>query len=243
MLKQLGWAMAGIVLGFLLGGVGPRFETEGLRKELDQRNQAFAELNASRGRSRGAGLPVPGMQDMFRSGPERPAQARPPRKPAASKEVLPDVETPDPDVADPEVADTGGAMREDGGDVSMLEEFDLAVDGQRLRAQQSRAALIEQADFSDEELAEFDAITEEMNQALAVYGEDLMALALGGGDAGSEEMLGLTHDVTGVLYEAQMQVNDLVGDTSVDAEARQVWNHLDLEVFRDTVEQMDAEVP
>jgi hypothetical protein len=53
----------------------------------------------------------------------------------------------------------------------------------------------------------------------------------------SRELLGLTHEVTGVLYEAQTAMDELIGDTSeVDRSAAEVWNLVDLEVFREAVE-------
>ncbi len=78
-----------------------------------------------------------------------------------------------------------------------------------------------------------------MNDDLAFYGEDLLEMAMSE-DSDPTEALGLTHDVTGVLYESQLALDELVGDASVDEEARMVWNHMDLEVFRDAVEAVEA---
>jgi len=139
------------------------------------------------------------------------------------------------------VVDTGmpDAFAPDPQDIA--EEFDLAVDAQRLRAAQSRAALAEQADLSDADLDEFDNIVSDMNADLAEYGDVLMDIALSGEEPEAEEMLGLTHEVTGILYDTQTAVNDLVGTDGMEAadpSARQVWNHVDLEVFRDTVDSV-----
>lgn len=119
------------------------------------------------------------------------------------------------------------------------QQFDMAVEAQNLRAAQSRQALMEQAELTDEELAELDDILAVMNDDLAFYGEDLLAMAMSE-DSDPTEALGLTHDVTGVLYESQLALDELVGDAAVDEEARMVWNHMDLEVFRDAVEAVEA---
>ena len=228
----------GVVVGFLLGGLAPRIQAADLEAERDQLllDLALAQSKAGSGGRARPMLPVPGMNEVF-----EPRSAPQPAAPDGGKDTGdnngPDGE-PEPwtgeegePFVDPQPIDPA----------SITEEFNLAVDAQRLRASQSRAALAEQADLSDAELEEFDLIMDDMNAALAAYGEDLMALALSGEEPSAEEMLGLTHDVTGILYSAQTQVNDLIGaDGMADADpgARQVWNHLDLEVFRDAVEGM-----
>ncbi|MEL6343585.1 MAG: hypothetical protein AAFV53_10680, partial [Myxococcota bacterium] len=194
---------------FLLGGLGPRAALYGLQAELDAATAELADRRAARSRSPGATLPVPGMQEMFT--PPQDAQRRPARRRPARSEEDDGDDAVTPDTAEP-VGDVESSRR---APENIAEEFDLAVEGQRLRAEQSRAALAEQADFSDEELKAFDQITADMNDALSVYGEDLMAVMLSGQEPDAEDMLGLTHEVTGVLYEAQMQVNDLIGDANV----------------------------
>ncbi|MFT4976211.1 MAG: hypothetical protein ACI8S6_002107 [Myxococcota bacterium] len=235
MMRQVGWAALGIVGGFLIGGLAPRMEVAALHAaQEDLKDQLYeAQQNAVGGR-RGSMLPVPGMSEMFEPSerPERPA------RPSPSSSTDPDAPQ---DIEEVEFWDSGEPP-----DVmtpaSMGEEFDLAVDAQRARARQSRAALEEQAGLSGDDMVEFDRMVGEMNTALSEYGEDLMALALSGEEPEAEEMLGLTHDVTGILYDTQTQINDLVGADvmgDVDPSARQAWNHIDLDVFRDVVEEME----
>lgn len=241
MIQRLGWAAAGTVLGFIIGGIGPRLLLADLEAEQDRLRVALAlaEQQASPSRPR-AMLPVPGMSEVFepRSTPSPSSSsstARPDGPP-----TQPDTGAPDPDAAPILPDDNGGGGLDP---ASIQEEFNLAVDAQRLRANQSRAALAEQADLDDAELEELDLVLEDMNAALAAYGEDLMSLALSGEEPDPEQMLGLTHEVTGILYGAQNQVNDLIGADALadtDPSARQVWNHIDLEVFRDAVEDMAA---
>lgn len=229
-MKQFVFAAVGIVLGFVLGGVGPRMDLAVLQDRL---TATEAELALAQQQSRGGrrpSLPVPGMSEMF-SPPDDVEEPEPE-----------DLEAPDegdgPEVL---VVDSGMPREIAPGPEDIAEEFDLAVDAQRLRAAQSRAALAEQADLSDAELDEFDSIVSDMNAELAEYGDILMDIALSGEEPEAEEMLGLTHEVTGILYDTQTAVNDLVGTEgmeSADPSARQVWNHVDLEVFRDTVDSV-----
>ncbi len=230
-MKQFVFAAVGIVIGFVLGGIGPRMDLTVLQDKL---TAAQAELALAQQQSRGGrrpSLPVPGMSEMF----SPPDNIEAPEEPE-------DLEAPDegdgPEVL---VVDTGMPEAFAPGPEDIAEEFDLAVDAQRLRAAQSRAALAEQADLSDAELDEFDSIVSDMNAELAEYGDVLMDIALSGEEPEAEEMLGLTHEVTGILYDTQTAVNDLVGSEgmeSADPSARQVWNHVDLEVFRDTVDSV-----
>ncbi|MFT5684269.1 MAG: hypothetical protein ACI8RZ_005210 [Myxococcota bacterium] len=231
-MKPFVFAAVGIVFGFVFGGIGPRMDLAVLQDQLTA-TQAELALAMQKSRSRRPSLPVPGMSEMF-SPPPRDVEEPDDRD-------HDDVEEPD-DVEDPdEIMDTGleEGFAPDPEDIA--EEFDLAVDAQRMRAAQSRAALAEQADLSDEELDEFDNIVGDMNASLSEYGDALMDIALSGEEPEAEEMLGLTHEVTGILYDTQTAVNDLVGGEgmeSTDPSARQVWNHVDLEVFRDTIEDV-----
>jgi len=239
-MRQVGWAALGIVGGFLVGGLSPRLEVTALKEEVSTLSEQLfeAQQNAIGGGGRGSMLPVPGMSEMFEPAPAPQRQRARTEQPDGSG---------DPDAVEPlvEPVDTGFVPEEIGGPSpqSMAEEFDLAVDAQRMRAQQSRAALQEQAGLSDEDMESFDLMVEDMNGALSAYGEDLMALALSGEEPEAEEMLGLTHEVTGILYDTQAQINDLVGlDAMADTDpsARQAWNHIDLDVFRGVVEDMGA---
>ncbi|MEC7947341.1 MAG: hypothetical protein VX265_07205, partial [Myxococcota bacterium] len=72
-------------------------------------------------------------------------------------------------------------------------------------------------------------------------GDALLDIALSGEEPEPEQMLILTHEVTGILYDSQTAVNDLIGTEGMDEAdptVRQVWNHIDLVVFRDSIEGM-----
>jgi hypothetical protein len=231
-MKQVLFAALGIVIGFVVGGIGPRLDLAVLQAKL---NETRAELALAEQKSRKRPtLPVPGMSEMF--------------GPAADFDDEPDAEQDDDTLAEDAEFDERAPSNDSGMDdeppltaEDIAEEFDIAVDAQRMRAAQSRIALQEQADLSDEDMVEFDNIVDDMNVALTEYGDALMDIALSGEEPEAEDMLGLTHEVTGILYDSQTAVNDLVGTTGMDEadpSARQVWNHVDLGVFQDSIEGM-----
>ena len=214
-MQKVALALGGLVLGFVLGGLKPRAD---LLDAVDVHVQELAEACPERPRSR----VLPGIGEIL------PDLSEP------RKTEKPDEGTPD--ALNIELSSPNSGQDEDLDDVS--QQFDLAVDAQNLRAAQSRQALAEQADLSDEDMAVLDDIIAAMNEDLGFYGEDLMDMALSE-EPDPTDALGLTHDVTGVLYESQLALDDLVGDADVEDEARMVWNHLDLEVFRDAVDAVE----
>lgn len=222
--------LPGILLGFLLGGLPPRLRLAQAEEELELlKDRQFAE------RSRAARLSPLSVVGLGPGGAIAEPVAEPRGEPSAPG--------PDPGAVEgPPPPDTGAApVVESGPPPSMMGEFNLAVDAQRLRREQTRAALIEQAELGAAEAARLDELSARMNERLAALGPELMAMmdAMQGGQEPSQaDLLGLTHEVTGVLYEAQVALDELVGDRAedVDSSAREVWNLVDLEVFRGAVQ-------
>lgn len=226
-MRGLAWLLAGVVLGFVLGGIQPRRELAAIQDELDASRDRLvkAERKASR-RLIPAGLP--GL-----SSPGEPDE--------------PDTERDEADGPPPPSRDDGGEVEVEGPRAEATPgastqdpwmAFDAAVDAQRVRAQQSRAALQEQADLSDEQMAEVDAVMADMNRELAAYADEMLDMSET--DPAARDALGLAHDVTGVLYESQTALEQVIGGdalTDVDEQAAQVWNYVDLGIFRDSLEQ------
>lgn len=229
-MRQALFALVGVVLGFLLGGVGPRQDLEAEREKVSRLQD---ELLKAERRSRGGGLGrsvLPGLDGMLGA-------------PSGPDEDLDDPPGPEVDELDgtDEIAPSPPAPRRDGDWRSgEREEFELAVEAQRVRARQNRAALAEQADLSEAELEDFDRIVGDMNEDLALHAEELLDLALSGEEPSPREFLGISHDVTGILLESQVAMEELVGEEDMgrgeDPEG-QIWNYLDLETFRPAVEE------
>lgn len=216
--------IAGVILGFLLGGLGPRrelAEREALLASLQKKLEA-AEKKASR--SRPGFLPLPDIEVLDRDQDE-----------ADDEDVA---RADDGDGVEVESSTSPPPAPPRSSPEEEMKQFDLAVDAQRARAKQSRAALQEQAGLEDEEMAEFDNIVADMNEALAVYAEDVLTWAEQEPD--TREALGVAHEVTGILYESQTALEELVGEEAlpdVDEPSRQIWNYVDLETFRPAVEE------
>ncbi len=235
-MRNVAWVALGIVIGFLLGGIAPQVELARVELQLREARDA---LESAPSRS-GFGAIVPGFDRAMR-GPEGEPMAIPPQPaPPGESDDAPLVvwDGPDPGFAD------GGVGQVAADRDVVLDHFETVVDAQRMRRMQSRAALIEQGELDDASVAEVDAAIERMNEALVPYAEELMLLTLGGQDLDPADMLGLTHDVTGILHEAQTSIDRLIGEHKgeVDEEARMVWNHLDIERFRPAVRAMQQDI-
>ena len=74
------------------------------------------------------------------------------------------------------------------------------------------------------------------------YSDLFVDMALQSEEVSSADMLSVSHDVTGVLHDGQVALDDLLGAPAApDDEARQIWNYIDLETFRPAVEQLDEQ--
>ncbi len=224
----------GIVLGFFLGGLAPR-------RELAEREERIAQLTRELeedGPRGGFRSPVPGLDRILRD-PEPPPSPRGAPLPAAGGErAEPRAEG---DAPEPLVEPLDGGVPPIGwrdrwrerasSPAEQLAAFQRAASVQRVRRVQSRAALAEQAGLDDAELAEVDAALSEMNAELLGHGEELVILATGEAPPAARDLLGITHDVTGILHRAQLRLEAIVGPeraAGVDPSALEIWNHVDL---------------
>jgi hypothetical protein len=235
-LPGISWAALGLVAGFLAGGLGPRLEMMNLAKE----KEALADkvIKLERGRSKGFGLGsglIPGLSEM-EAGPRQGPQ---PNTAIGHTEDQGPTEIGDGTVASGGVVQAPSGQAPAEAPADLREQFDLAAEVQATRAAQSRAALVEQAELSEEEEAELDAILERLEGELAEHADGVLANMMEvGGEPPPAEMLRLTHEVTGALYESQAAMDALLGDRveGVDPEAALIWNHMELEAFRPAVE-------
>jgi hypothetical protein len=217
-MRPLGWLALGVVLGAVLGGIPARRELEQTRTEL-----VAARARPARAERKPAtrflpfGLAQPGTPK------ERDDAPRDTGRPSDGPEV----------VAVPAPPQTPEERRR---------QFAMAVDAQRMRIAQNRAALIEDADLDDGALERFDAIVADLNADLVEYSDLFVDMALDQENVSSADMLGVTHDVTGVLEDSQKSLDELLGEPAApDDEARQIWNYIDLETFRPAVEELGAQ--
>lgn len=249
---MMGGLVLGLISGFLLGGVRPRLETQDLREQLTRANEELKGGRRSSGGSRF--LPIPGFGDFGQqatpivSGSKSAGQSsddRPRRRwwspPRAAEGTQPPSSPPPPP---PRLSENRGEGTADRGQSPERREgFEAAISLQKLRAQQSRAALKEKAQLSDEQLARVDQVVLKMNQELSPYADQLMQLASATEEPQPLELLFVSQEVSSIMYKGQSEFEATVGAEpleKVDAPSKQVWNYVDLEMFKGAAESLRA---
>ncbi len=245
----IGGIVLGLISGFVLGGVRPRLETQDLREQLARANQELKGGRRSSGGSRF--LPIPGFGDFGQqatpkvSGSKsagRDAEDRPRRR--WWSPPPPTEGTQSPAIPPRRVSENRGAAEPDRGQSAERREgFEAAISLQKLRAQQSRAALKEKAQLSDEQLARVDEVVLKMNQELSPYADQLMQLASATEEPQPLELLFVSQEVSSIMYKGQSEFEATVGAEpleKVDAPSKQVWNYVDLEMFKGAAESLRA---
>ncbi len=220
----------GVVIGFALGGLGPRLELEGRDEEIARLTDRLEEQ-----RPGGWRAPIPGLDRILRApAPERSLPPvgggeEPSGEPAERQAGQRSSGASDGGV--PVVAErTWREGWRDRTPTERLAGFRRAASLQRVRRVQSRAALIQQADLDEPAQAELDDVLREMNEALYGHGEELVWLAMSDEPPAARDLLGVTHDLTGIMHRAQLRVEEIVGPRAddVDPSALEIWNHVDL---------------
>ena len=163
-----------LVVGLAVGGLGPRAEVRALKAQLEEAGEC--EDNGQMGTE---------IANMFRGRPWD--DEAPPKRVTRFPDRVPGPdEGPPPDAGPPpEVDDEGGFTIRIGDDEEgnggselseedLRENLDLAREAMNLRYEQARAALIEDADPSDEQLEKIDAAMGEMNDELIGLANDLV---------------------------------------------------------------------
>ncbi|MEC7983825.1 MAG: hypothetical protein VX278_01595 [Myxococcota bacterium] len=233
-MKHIAWIFVGIVVGYLIGGIYPNHT---LKKSYDEQ-QRLRDLLAQRPQAKKQGAYIPLISDNL------DRSARPKNKTPSPKQKPPPTSTAKDDVITaPSEPPPPSPEEEQRREEQMERGIQTMLDTQRIRAEQSRVALIDQAGFDDEEIGAMDEIIDQLNSDLALYAEDMlyvMELQMSGDTPESQEVLGLTHKISGVLYESQQDMDTLVGNASVDEEAKSIFNHVDLEFLMEEAKREDV---
>ena len=221
--------IVGIILGFLLGGLQPRQELSKLQEKVTQlqKDLDIAQKKANK-RGRSFMSPIPALNGLEEAEPADKDEGTDGADGAVvvgagedGAEAAPPSPPPNPEDARKEVM--------------------AAVDVQRARAKQARAALREQADMTPEDMAEFDQIVTDMNSELAAYADEMVAWSEE--EPGTRDALGVAHEVTGILYESQSALEELVGADAlrdVEESSAQVWNYVDAQPFAEAFLALEA---
>jgi hypothetical protein len=221
MSKAFLWAVAGLVVGVLVGLWQPQREMQRMREEVRENDREVAAL-----RRRSAAQGIAGL--FHPSGPAK-SEAAPP----APSEVGPGEEAVA--VAEVPAAGTSGSMEtapEVGPKDPLADANSMAAvqEGLDARAAQARAALIEQADPTDEELAAFDAAIDRMNERLQGQVEGLAAQIRAGGEPSRRDLMELGAEGLDAMIEADDAISAVFPDDvreSLDDELLDPFSHLD----------------
>lgn len=235
--------LALLAVGLVLGGLKPRREIAELRAEIEklEGDVKKADERAST-RRRVSFLPLPGLErlsesegraqeanedDSDRRQPQRRPRARWWRGYQPERDRLGDASIDD---------DVRPRTPEE-----RMRRFDTMADAQKIRADQSRQALREQARLDDKQMQMVDEVIGTMNDKLAPHADVLLGIVDSNMDPDPTELLFISKEVTAILYDGQAKLEESVGPGSmreVGQEARQVWNYVDLEMFRPAAERI-----
>ena len=196
--------MVGLLLGVVLGRLGPASELAEFEARLAQA-EAAADCEAqSLGRDlaalMGSGLATP------------PPRRAPP--PAVDLEEL------EGELAEAEAE--AEALREEAKadlkrELADDQELQAARAALALRRSQARAALIEDADPSDAQLADIDAAVDDMNASLEVLAQDLVDMFDQGGEPGRRDAMVFAAEALDTMIAPEDQIWDALDSDQRDA--------------------------
>jgi hypothetical protein len=229
-----------LALGFALGGLKPRREIAELRAEVTKLEDDVKQANERSATRRALSfLPLPGLERLSegqRGEREQGADTDDSERRRSGRwwrSYRPE-------------RDRRGDASPDAGDrprtpEQRMERFNTIADAQKIRADQSRQALREQARLDEPQVQAVNQLLGTMNERLAPHAEVLLDLVDSDVPPEPTELLFISREVASILYDTQAEFEDTVGASSmreVDDQARQVWNYVDLEMFRAAAERL-----
>ncbi len=170
---------------------------------------------------------------------------RDPRASPLEVDGRPSMQAPAQAIPAQQQGDRDDASDEDPRGRGLLGRFGQLVTAQRARTAAARSALIAQAGLDDAQIARVDTSVQKMNAKLAGYGEEVIAQAASEEPPSPAQALGLGHDVSGILYEGQKELDSVVGakNDAIDPSALEIWSYVDLEQWKPYVEEQLAKQP
>ncbi len=233
-MKYIAVAAVAIVLGVLLGGIGPRGEARDLRdriREIEETpctNQFGRDLALLMGQGVGrtGSEPLPFDDEPAPAGGERSPEEIAAENPAAA-EMAQAMEEAEAE-AEEEVRE---AVLEGLSDEEELEAFRTALE---LRRAQARAALREQADPDDDQWATLDGAVDQMNGTLIGLGEELTEMLASGEDPTRRDAMEFTADALDALLEAEDQMRGALDEeqlAELDDETLDPFSYIDPELI------------
>jgi hypothetical protein len=240
LVKSVPWIFIGILVGYILGGVLPKLEFEQREKELEE---IIEELEVIRGRTKGTYIPLISetIDEQSESTSKRNARKKA-KKEKVEAHPQEEIVVQDEEVYEGEViyVDDEDGVSDGDLEYNEAEDFKDFVELQQMRAEQSRMALIEQAEFSEEQIEQMDEIFDDLNSNLAEHSDQIwefMENSKNGLEIEEVELYEFTHKMSGILYESQNELENLIGDQSVDKESKRIYNHIDMEFLLEVIDE------
>jgi len=266
-LRIAGWVAAGLVIGFVLGGMAADRDRGALEREVARLERSLRHsrrpnvLESFLPRLGGGAAPeqqpreattVQAGEPPLRVAPGdagvAPADPRPPasgdvavvgRFESSPQAPAPATTQPEGERGGLEVRLGGRRRRSEPSQRAAVERFEDIARVQRARAAASRLALIEQAGLDEAQVQRVDTAVERMNGQLSGYGEEMIVQLVEQKAPSPAQALGLGHDISGILLDGQKEIDAVVGEAAeqVEPSALEIWNYVDVEQWRPLVEQ------
>lgn len=225
-MKQVALAAAALIVGLMLGGLQPRSEVRDLQEQLAAaepvpgNGQLGRDLAEFFGRAGGTAAPRPCL-------PTQEAIARPVQIAEANPEAVELVE---------EIEDEIDLQREElETELDSLKapsdaELELARTALDLRRAQSRAALVQDTDASDDQLAEIDEAYGAMNDVLVELSGELVDMIAEGQTPSRRDAMEFTADALDAMLAAEQTVEGVLDDdqrAEIGEESVNPFNYID----------------
>lgn len=209
-------AVLTLAIGMVLGAWQPRGELLTARAELRTLSERPCRRSAA---DRVRGL-LTADRDPDEQDEDPPPKNAPDEKPSTAEPG----EVPDPDAAD----DLAEAPEIEAEPPDPEEQRQLMEDALGARRSQARAALQEQAELSDEEMEEVDAVMDDMNRRLKVEIDNFVADALERGDLERRDMMEIAAVSLDVVIAADDRLQDVLPEgVEIDDEAKDPLSYID----------------
>jgi len=206
-MREIAIAAVALLLGVLLGGVGPRSELQVFEKQREGRVESAQKCRSGVGRDLAA---------FMGTGSGRPAST-PPAPAPADEVVVEEVVPADGQGTAGEQDSNGGAVMADEIEAVSSEEdeqeglpsggggreIEAARTALELRRTQARAALLEHTDAEDEQLETFDQAVGNMNAVLLGMSDELAEMLESGEEPARRDAMEFAADALDTLLAAE----------------------------------------
>jgi hypothetical protein len=202
------WAAVGLILGLVVGGLGPRARVRGLESEI-------AELEERDCSQRGVGRDLATMFGGL-GGKAPPTEEDEIEDPEPLPSGTQAVERHDREgvVVEFGTGDEGEGREED---VTPEQAMEMARAGLELRRTQARASLLEDADPDDEQLAEIDAAVTAMNEDLMTLATDLVTHFEEQGEPSRHDAMVFAADALDIVLDAEEGITGALDAEQLEA--------------------------